>query len=301
VRASPVIVAAVCLIAHGDLAAQAPPAAGLWRVAATSLAVPAALQGGETGAFWNPAASAGARGIGLGVHAVHTGSTLGLSAVLGAGSVAIGGPLRAGVVLGRVQIRDLVRTTTSPDSRDGSIPVYEQFAGATLAGSLGPVQLGTQLQIHESRFDAESETGFVLDFGVRSHPLPRLDVAASTHLLPVGFGSDPATDYFLGAEYLVVDRSGRGGLESRVLARYGATLQARGAWEHTIGVGAEFAGIVSLDLAVASESGYGSREWRPSMALQLRFGGYRVALAHGLGINDAGSTLRVGLDMVLGH
>ena len=185
-RALPVLLAAAGLVVHGHLAAQAPASAGLWRVPTTSLAVPAALQGGEAGAFWNPAASAGPHGIGLGVHAVHTGSTLGLSAVLGAGSVAIGGPLRAGIVLGRVQIRDLVRTTTSPDSRDGSIPVYEQFAGATLAGRLGPVQLGTQLQLHESRFDAESETGFVLDFGVRSRPIDRLELAASTHLLPVG-------------------------------------------------------------------------------------------------------------------
>ena len=286
---------------HGHLAAQAPASAGLWRVPTTSLAVPAALQGGEAGAFWNPAASAGTHGIGLGAHAVHTGSTLGLSAVLGAGSVAIGGPLRAGIVLGRVQIRDLVRTTTSPDSRDGSIPVYEQFAGATLAGRLGPVQLGTQLQLHEARFDAESETGFVLDFGVRSRPVDRLELAASTHLLPLGFGSDPGTDYYLGAAYVVLDRSDRGGLASRVLARYGATRQAQGGWEHTLGVGAELVEIVTLDLAVASESGYGTREWRPSMALQLRFGGYRVSLAHGLGVNDAGGTLRVGLDMVLGR
>jgi len=289
------------MAAHGQLVAQAPPAAGLWRVAATSLAVPAALQNGEAGSFWNPAATAGAGGIGIGLHAVQTGSTLGLSAILGAGSLSIGGPFRAGLVLGRVQIRDLVRTTTSPDSREGTIPVYEQFAGATITGRLGPVQLGTQIELHESRFDFASERGFTLDFGVRTQPLPRLEVVASTHLLPLGFGSDPNTDYSLGADYRVIDRHPERGPQTALHARYGVTRQALGAWEHVLGVGADFAEILTLDLAVTSESGYGTREWRPSMALRLRFGSYRVALAHGFGVNDAGGTLRVGLDMELGR
>jgi hypothetical protein len=277
--------------------AQAPPAASLWRVPTGSLAVPAPLQAGESGAFWNPAAAATATEIAVGALVVHTGSTLGLSGLIGAASVGLHGPVRAGVVVGRVQIRDLVRTTTSPDSRGGAIPVYEQFAGFTIAGTVGPVQLGTQLQLHESRFDFESETGFTLDFGVRAHPLPRLQLAASTHLLPLGFGSSDNTDYFVGAQYAVVDRRSEQDTRTRVFARYGITRLAEGSWEHVGSVGAELGQIVALDAGIASEAGYGAREWRPSLALALTFGQYTVSLAHGLGVNDVGGTFRVGLDM----
>jgi hypothetical protein len=280
--------------------AQAPPSAGLWRVTTGSLAVPAALQSGETGAFWNPAAAASAIHIAVGAHVVHTGSALGLSSLLGAGSLGVLGPARAGIVLGRVQIRDLVRTTTSPDSRGGSIPVYEQFVGITFASAFGPVQAGTQLQLHESRFDFESQTGLTLDFGVRAHPIPRLELAASTHLLPLGFGSDENTDYYLGADYTVIEGHPEQGLQTRLHARYGITRQGAGAWEHVGSVGTELGQVVVLDAGLASEAGYGTREWRPTLALALRFGHYTVSLAHGLGMNDVGGTFRVGLDMELG-
>ena len=280
--------------------AQAPPAASLWRVATSSLAVPAALQPGETGAFWNPAAAGSPTHISIGVQAVHTGSTLGLSGLIGAGSLGIGGPFRAGILIGRVQIRDLVRTTTSPDSRGGSIPVYEQFAGVTLAGSIGPLLLGTQLQLHESRFDVASESGFTLDFGVRATPLPHLELAASTHLLPLGFGTEDNTDYFLGAQYTLLDRRPPEGLSARVHARYGLTRQPAGGWEHIGSLGAELGQVLALDAGVASEAGYGAREWRPALAMALRFGRYTVSLGHGLGMNDVGGTFRVGLDMELG-
>lgn len=279
--------------------AQAPPAAGLWRVATSSLAVPAPLQAGQSGAFWNPAAASSAD-VAIGALVVHTGSSVGLSGLLGAASLGVAGPVRAGVVLGRVQIRDLVRTTTSPDSRGGSIPVYEQFAGVTVAGTLGPVHVGTQLQLHESRFDIVSETGFTLDFGILATPIRRLQLAASTHLLPVGFGASESTDYFLGAAYAVVDRSSAQGLGTRVTARYGLTRVAGGSWEHTGSVGVALGRIVALDAGVASEAGYGTREWRPTLALALSFGQYTVSLAHGLGMNDVGGTFRVGLDMEFG-
>ncbi len=281
--------------------AQAPASASLWRVAATSLAVPAALQQGEAGAFWNPATAASATRIAIGVQAVHTGSTLGLSGLLGAGSLGVGGPFRVGIVIGRVQIRDLVRTTTSPDSRGGSIPVYEQFAGVTLAGAIGPLRLGTQLHLHESRFDVASETGLTLDVGLRAQPIPRLELAASTHLLPLGFGADHNTDYYLGAQFAVLDRRPTGGgMPARIWARYGLTRLGADAWEHVGSIGAELGQLLALDVGVAGEAGYGTREWRPAVAVALEFGRYTVSLAHGLGMNDLGGTFRVGLDMELG-
>ena len=80
-------------------------------------------------------------------------------------------------------------------------------------------------------------------------------------------------------------------------ARYGFAYQARGAWEHTVGVGAELDRRVALDLALASESGVAGRLWRPSLGLGLRFGGYTIQFAHGLGANDIGGATRVGLDI----
>ena len=279
------------------LGGQAPPSVTLWRVAASSLATPPPLFEGATGAFWNPAAVGAPRDFAVGAHVVHTSATLGLSGLIAGGSLPLPGPLRLGALLGRVNIRDLVRTTTSPDNTGGSIPVYEQFAGATLAFSTGWLVAGAALHLHESRFDIDKTSGVTLDVGVRTHPFSRLVVAASTHLLPINLSKDEATEYLAGAQYTVWERRRENGPHLRAQLRYGVAYRSDGSWEHLMGLGAEMLERLSLDAAVASEPGVVERTWRPSLSLGLRFGGYTIALSHGLGTNDVGGTFRVGLDV----
>ncbi len=284
-------------VAPSRLAAQAPPSAALWRVAASSLALPPALTAGVAGTFWNPGALGQARGLAVGAHVFHTSDVLGMSGVLLGGSLPLPKPVRAGVLLGRVDIRDLVRTTTSPDANEGSIPVYTQFVGGNVVVSTGPLAAGVALQLHEARFDSENASGLTLDAGIRLRPVDRLLIAASTHLLPIDFSAQPTTDYFAGVEYTAWDHRPAEGLAAQAHVRYGVAYQPDGTVEHLMGIGAELADQIVVDTGVASEAGIGERIWRPSVSLGLRFGGYTVALAHGLGANDVGGTFRVGIDI----
>lgn len=285
------------VVTASPLTAQAPASAALWRVAASSIALPPPLNDGVVGTFWNPAAPGEGVGLAVGAHVVHTSEVLGLSGVLIGGQLPLPGPIRAGVLLGRVDIRDLVRTTTSPDAIGGPVPVYSQFIGGNIALLTGPVAAGVALQLHEARFDSDKSSGLTLDAGVRIRPTARFVIAASTHLLPVNLSGSSATDYFLGAEYAVWERRPQDGLTARAAARYGIAYHPDGGIEHVMGLGAELADRLVLDAGVASEAGITERVWRPSVSLGLRFGAYTIALAHGLGTNDVGGTYRVGIDV----
>ncbi len=277
--------------------AQAPAAAELWRVAGVSLAKPAALQTGATSSFWNPASPDGQRAGHAGVEVVHTSAILGLSGLILGASIPVHGPLRGGLVLGRMQIQDLVRTTTTPDSEEGSIPVYEQFGGAQIALATPRIQAGAMLAVHNARFDVESETGLTLDVGVRARPFRRLTLAAATHLLPLTLSNESTTDYYAAADYVVFEKLAVSSLETTLAFQYGATLRNSGDLDHTVNVSLTVSELVYVDAAIANESAYGQRDWRPALALGLRFGRYTVEFSHGTGINEVGGTYRVGLDV----
>jgi hypothetical protein len=284
------------VLAAGAARAQAPEAAGLWRVALGSLAAPAALQTGAVSTFWNPAAAPPRDAVTAGVAVLHTTDILGVSGLLAAGTIPLKGSLRAGLHLGRVQVRDLVRTTTSPDSEEGTVPVYAQLGGVSLSWGTSRFHLGSSLTIHNAKFDIETSNGVTLDVGVSGQPLPRLTLAGATHFLPIGLGNEPTTDYFGAIEYVVVDRQTLIGLRTQLALQYGATYRPSGDLEHTMNVAVTLDDNVRVDAAVTRESAYGLRDWRPRVAVTLRFRRFAVCLAHGAGINDAGGTFRVGLD-----
>ncbi|MGD8727174.1 MAG: hypothetical protein PVH40_05990, partial [Gemmatimonadales bacterium] len=270
-RASSVLLAAAA-VAAGPVGAQAPAAAELWRVAASAIASPHALQVGATSSFWNPGSPNGQRHGAAGIEIVHTSDVLGLSGLLAGGSLPVAGPVRVGIALGRMQVRDLVRTTTTPDSEEGTIPVYEQFAGAHLAIQTAAFQVGALVSVHDARFDIESESGATLDFGFRAHPIHRLTIAAATHLLPITFASEPTTDYFFGAEYVVLDRWRLSSLDTRLAVQYGATYRNSGDLDHTVSSSFTINEHVLIDVALTNESAYGQRQWRPGLAIGLRLG-----------------------------
>ncbi len=288
------------LLAPLPALSQAPPSAGLWRVAAGALARPAPLHRGATGTFWNPGAMGSTdsiSGLRIGAQVMQTSNVLGVSGILFGGSLPVAAGVRASAVLGRMQVRDLVRTTTSPDGEEGSIPVYEQLVGVGVSAGVPWIDIGATLLLHDSRFDVIDEQGVTLDLGIRLAPWPRLRLVAATHLLPISFSNQPSTDYFAAAEYRVVDRIELTGVATALTARYGFTLRASGDPEHTLGFGAVFSERLLVDAALTAESGYGSRHWRPAVAVGFRFGAYLVSLAHGFGLNDLGGTFRIGLDI----
>ncbi|MGD2135233.1 MAG: hypothetical protein PVF27_03690, partial [Gemmatimonadales bacterium] len=260
-RIHPAIVAIGVLAWGPPATAQAPAAADLWRVATGSLASPAALQDGPSGIFWNPAAGRDAP-LAVGAQIVQTSDVVGLSGFLLSASHQLTPGLRIGVVAGRFEMRDLVRTTTSPNSVDGSIPLYEQSVAADVAAGGRTAQIGLAVRVHDARFDRLRDHGVTADVGIRYRPARRLLLAAATHFLSPTLSDEPTTDYYGAAELIVLDRPALAGQPTRLALRYGAALRHTGDLDHTAALGLALNGQFRVDAALTSESAFGQRVWR---------------------------------------
>ncbi len=278
---------------------QAPESAGLWRIATGSLAVPPALQSGPLAPTWNPAAGLESQGLAAGLQIVHTSNVVGISGFVGGLTASVGQRAGLGFVLGRLDVRDLIRTTTSPHTAAGSIPVYTQYAGVGGQLSWETVNVGTLFRLNNERFDVIRETGATLDFGVSWRPAPRLQIAAATHFLPINFSKQETTDYYAGIDYLVIRSAHIGTVESQVAVRYGLTYRSYDALEHSLSTGIFLGSYFGLNAALTREAAYGRHEWRPALSLFLRIGNYEVDFARSSGLNDLGATYRVGLSIAL--
>ncbi len=284
-----------CLVAvpaHG----QAPPSTAVWRVVAASLPIPVALaDGAATAAFWNPAASHRAR-LAAGIDVLQTSDVLGLAGIIGGAAVTLGRRVTVGVLVGRVQVDDLVRTTTSPTTVVGSIPVYNQMVAGGARVGFDRVRVGALLRVHDSRFDTIRESGVTADVGVRVEPVRHLVLAVATHFLPVDLGKQGSTDYYFGAEYEFAGPR-TAGLRTAILTRYGAAYRPSGDLEHSVSAGVRFEDHVRIDGVLARESAFGRGAWRPGIGLELRVGRYAVSFARSVGINDVDGAYRIGLDV----
>jgi hypothetical protein len=276
---------------------QAPESAGLWRIATGSLAVPPAVQTGPLAPTWNPAAGFESRGLAGGLQIVHTSNVVGISGFVAGLTTSVARRAGLGLVLGRLDVRDLVRTTTSPNTITGSIPVYTQYAGVGGQFSWHSVSAGALLRVNNERFDVIRETGATLDLGVSWLPIPRLKIAAATHLLPIDFSKQETTDYYLGLDYLAVQSARIGTVGASVAIRYGLTYRSYDAFEHSLSTGVFLGSYFGLNAALTREVAYGSHEWRPALALFLRIGSYALDFARSSGLNDLGATYRVGLSI----
>jgi hypothetical protein len=279
------------------LAAQAPQSADLWRLSAASLAGPAALESGATAAFWNPAAAQSDDRLRAGVEVLETPDVLSISGLLGGVSYRVTRSLATQVLIGRIGVTDLIRTTTSPASEPGDIPVYEEMVGVGAALRRGPITGGALLSGHDARFDADRSAGLTMDAGVRL-ALPRLTLAAATHFFPVNGTDRRVTDYYAGAEYDVV-RPHLWGAPGRIVLRYGLSTGERTGPEHGGGLGLALANQFRLDASLVRERGYADAAWRPTLGLQFRVGRYSIAAARATGLNGIGASYRVGLDVDL--
>ncbi len=286
---------ALALLA-APLHAQAPPAADLWRVTTTTLSRPPAFEMGTTGAFWNPAPTPDPTGFSLGLEMARTSEVVGLSGLLAGAGYSLGPRMQLGLLYGRMQVRGLVRTTTSPASVEGTIPVYEQMVGANVGARFGFLQAGLLLAYQDAQFDFLDQHGFTLDAGIRIAAHKRLNLAAATHFFPIDFTRQETTDYYLGAEFVAGDSVPFVGAATRVVFRYGATYGGSGYWDHTLATGLTMDRTVRVEFAVTSEAGYIERAVRFGLGVGLLIGRYEIGLSAGSGSNDLGATFRVGID-----
>jgi hypothetical protein len=286
------VAALVCFPA--SLGAQAPPTADLWLVATSSLATPPALEDGATATLWNPAARMDGR-VAFGLSVIQPPDVLGLTGLALAGGYRLAGGVQITALIARIHARDLVRTTTSPTSQPGAIAVYDQLGALGVGFEHSAFRIGAQLRVHDSRFDVIRERGVTMDLGLQVRVLPRMRVAAATHFLPVNLAQTPATDYYAGAEFDVL-QPGAQGLVG-VTPRYGLTVHADGGADHHGGVGIRIGRPFRFDTMLSREARSGNAVWRPAFALQLRIGPYAIGATRGSGVNDIGATYRVVLDV----
>jgi hypothetical protein len=286
------------LIASTARAVQAPGAAGLWDVAGTTLTQSPALETGPTGTFWNPTAILGGEGLRLGVQTVQTPDVLGMTALLAGISRRIGRHLGVGMVFGRVQVGDLVRTTTSPLSEEGDIPVYEQLAGLAFGAEFRGVRTAAVLRAHDARFDMVRTSGLTFDVGASAQPHTRLRIAATSQFVAADFSNRRTERYYAGAEYRAL-RFPAWGTPATLSLRYGVTLRDRRELEHNMGLGLGLGFGVTVDSAFQYERAFGDNAWRFVLGVGIRAGRYSVIAARGGGIEGIGANYRIGLDVDL--
>jgi hypothetical protein len=163
-----------------------------WPVRADPL--PEALLTGASAALWNPGGLAGSSGAGNDIWVIHVdgpdaSGIRGLAVATSLDLPYLGG--RGGVAYQHLGIRDITRTSTSPEPDPGQISVAENVAVISLAGDLstyGGIGAGFRYERATAGNEARDAASGQVGITVRP-PLP-LDPGVGVVLL--GLGSDPA-------------------------------------------------------------------------------------------------------------
>jgi hypothetical protein len=293
-RLFPLLLITGPLASLASLSAQSAPGAELWRLAAVTLPVPAALNGGVAAAFWNPAQRPDGHGW-LGLEVIQTPDVVGATGLLAAAVVPLPRVGNIGLVYGRMGLNDLVRTSDSPDPEGPSIPFYSQDVKLVWATSLRGLTLGTGLAYRSTRFDGATIDGWGLDLGLSQKVGGKLRIAASTHGLR-RLGNDPGQDVFAGIEYRMWQGALWQGAPGTIRARYGVSAGHPGGVDHQFGAGLEIGSVLTLDAQLAREASYGHAAWRGAAGLRVAVGRYRLTVARDGGVSNLGSAFRVGLE-----
>ena len=292
----------VGLLALNSRAAPAQQATGtaLWRVASTTLPTPPALALGAAAALWNPAQTADSARFQLAFEAIQTPAAVDASGVIGTIRMPVARIGQVGLVYGRVGLSGITRTTDSPDPTGATLPVYTFALGANWSRLIGSTSVGATLAFHETRLDVARADRWTLDVGAsRALGGGRFRIAAATHFFSSLRANDPAQDVYAGVEarlwHGAVSASGD---RAVVRGRYGITFAHGFSADHQFGLGAELSRAVALDVMGAREGGYGggTASWRPVAGLRLAIGKYRVTVARDAGVNELGSSYRVGVE-----
>lgn len=284
-----------CALPFRALPGQAGAGSELWRLAAATIPVPAALATGVVASYWNPAQSSAGHGQ-VGLDLIQTPAAVGATGLIGGVRAALGTVGSVGFVYGRMGLGDLVRTTESPDPVGATIPFYTQSAGLTWSRTLAATSLGAALTFHDTRLDESSIHRWTFDLGMsRSLWQDRIRVAAGTRGLR-RLGSDPSQDVNVGLQVRAWAGTLWGTTVGTLVARYGFAFGHPGGADHQLGAGLDIGASVSLDAIVAREASYGNAAWRSAAGIRIAVGRYRLSLARDGGVSDLGSTFRVGLE-----
>ncbi|MGH7569849.1 MAG: hypothetical protein ACREL9_12940 [Gemmatimonadales bacterium] len=266
--------------------------------------VPPALATGSTAVWWNPAQVGDDARLSLGLDLLQMASVIGASGFLAAMQVPLARLGRVGLIYGRMELSDLVRTSVSPDPDPGSIPFHTQAIGLSWArsvvggGSRGSgVLVGATLAHHDTRLDLARSQRWTLDVGVEHRVADGVRIAAATHFFS-GLHTDNAEqDFYTGVEGRFWRRPlWKGGVPAEVLGRVGLTLGAGLGSDLLTGVGLELGDGFGMSFLVAREGGYGDAEYRPIAGLRVGIGRYRLSFSRDAGVNGIGSAYRVGIE-----
>jgi hypothetical protein len=302
IRPAAIVAGFCCLVPIPAVAsAQAPPGAALWRVAGQTLAQPPALADGALAVFWNPARGEAAVGmVTVALEAVHGAEATGVSGVIAGVQVRAGPAGHAGLLVGRMSVNDLVRTSSSPAPEPGEIPFYASVVGvsASVTPVAGKVRLGLSALAHRSVLDLVTENTWTLDGGVWVEPIPGLSFAASTHFLSRALQSHPQQDVFVAAAW----RAWQGplwGAPAALTLRAGLAGAHGGGVDQLAGFGLAVGDHLGVDALLVREDRYGNTAVRGVLGLRISTGHYRVTLARDNGMNEIGAAFRFGLEATL--
>lgn len=289
------LVAALLALAS-PAAAQEAAGTQLWRLMSTTLPVPPALASGASGTFWNPAQAAPGGAFVASLDVIQTPPAIGATGFLVTARWSAGRVGTLGIGYGRVGLRDLVRTTVSPDPAAAPIPYDAQTGGFTWSRDVAGVTVGAALRHHLTRLDAARGQRWTVDVGAARRVGPAVRLAAATRFLS-SLDGDAAQDVFAGIEYRWFRGPlWRGGREADLWARYGVAVGHGFAADHFFGVGLAIGDALALDVLLAREGGYAGAGWRPVGGVRVGVGRYRLTLAREAGVRDIGSAFRVGLE-----
>ncbi len=288
---------ALLTLVPGVLGAQQSAGTDLWRIAATTLAVPQALATGGAAAFWNPAQPAGAERASVALEAIETAPTVGARGVLITARARVRRIGRVGLVFGSMSIGDLVRTSLSPDPDPGGIPYYTATIGANWATTAGATTLGATLAHQDTQLDVMHAQRWTLDVGARRALTGAVSVAAATHFLSRLAAADPAQDAYAGIDIRVWRGPlWEGGSTGAIHARYGLAFGHGFTADHQFGAGFEVGSEFSADILVVREGSYGDGGWRPVGGVRVAIGRYHISVARDAALNDVGAAYRVGFE-----
>ena len=296
-----VLAAAAALAPPPAARAQSAFTTDLWRVAAGTLVIPAALANDGSATLWTPATALPGSGLAarMGVETIHADADAGVSGALATIAFRPSGAVTVNFIYGRMSVGDLVRTETSPEAV-GSIPAFAQVVSLGIARSLagGLVTVGVAARALTGQLDVQSRTRIAADIGAAC-TTPHVRVGVATRFFDPTAGPSASGASFDVASEVRTSTVTVWGAPFVAQARYGLGLAGGEGPEHLVTAGVSIGGAFDLDAGAARETVAGTAVWRSRFGAALTAGRYHVYVGRDGGVNGFGPTYRFGLAAVV--
>ncbi|HEY2806551.1 MAG TPA: hypothetical protein VGI92_11910 [Gemmatimonadales bacterium] len=282
----------------GQARAQGSVASDLWRVAQSTLLVPAPLSDDGAAAFWTPVVFLdSASRLRLGLEAVHSPDEVGVTGGMAALTWRAFRHSSISVTYGRLGVAGVGYTETSPELLSSSLAIYNETASIGLAGPLASgLSGGVALRYLSGRLAFASHSQAGLDFGAQYTRIPHLRLGVSTRFFDPTFsrsGRDAAT-YSAGAE-VRTSRFDAWGAPTTLALRYGLTRGTDNDTQQLISGGLSLGSALTLDAGASREETASDAVWRSLLGIGIAAGRYVVRIGRDGGVNAFGATYRFGL------